>query len=376
MLTIEHNTIKTYFGTLPDPRINRQKRHKLIDIITITLCAVLSGAETWTDIAEFGKTKKEWFSDFLELANGIPSHDTFGRVFSKLDTETFHQSFIAWIQAGNHVVEGQVIAIDGKCLRHSYDKSAGKSAIYMVSAWASENKIVLGQVKTEEKSNEITAIPKLLDALEIKNSTVTIDAAGCQRKIASKIIEKGGDYTLAVKGNQGHLRDYIEDLFTTAMKNDFQDVAYDYYESTDAGHGRVEVRRHWTVSELSGFSRKSDWKGLTSIGRVESERHINDKITTERRYYINSQNDGAEPFSNRVRAHWGVENELHWCLDVGFREDECRVRKGHASENLAVIRHIALNLLKKNKSCKGGIKAKRLKAGWDDTYRELILSSV
>ncbi len=376
MLTIEHNTIKTYFGTLPDPRINRQKRHNLIDIITITLCAVLSGAETWTDIAEFGKIKKEWFSDFLELANGIPSHDTLGRVFSKLDTETFHQSFIAWIQAGNHVVEGQVIAIDGKCLRHSYDKSAGKSAIYMVSAWTSENKIVLGQVKTEEKSNEITAIPKLLDALEIKNSTVTIDAAGCQRKIASKIIEKGSDYTLAVKGNQGHLRDYIEDLFTTAMKNDFQDVAYDYYESTDAGHGRVEVRRHWTVSELSGFSRKPDWKGLTSIGMVESERHINDKITTERRYYINSQNDGAEPFSNRVRAHWGVENELHWCLDVGFREDECRVRKGHASENLAVIRHIALNLLKKNKSCKGGIKAKRLKAGWDDTYRELILSSV
>ena len=179
-----------------------------------------------------------------------------------------------------------------------------------------------------------------------------------------------------MKGNQGYLRDYIEDFFTTAMNNDFQGIAHDYYESTDAGHGRVEVRRHWTVSELSGFSRKSDWKGLASIGMVESERHINDKTTAERHYYINSQDDGAEPFSNRVRAHWGVENELHWCLDVGFREDECRVRKGHASENLAVIRHIALNLLKKNITCKGGIKAKRLKAGWDDAYRELILYSV
>lgn len=376
MPTIQHNTIKTYFDSLPDPRIDRQKRHKLLDIITITLCAVLSGAETWTDIEEFGETKKAWFSGFLSLVNGIPSHDTFGRVFSKLDPETFHKSFIAWMQASNHVVEGQVIAIDGKCLRHSYDKSAGKSAIYMVSAWASENKIVLGQVKTEEKSNEITAIPKLLDALEIKGSTVTIDAAGCQKKIAGKIIEKEGDYTLAVKGNQGHLRDYIEDFFTTAMSHDFQGVDYNYYESTDAGHGRVEVRRHWTVSEFGDFPGKSDWKGLTTIGMVESERHINDKTTTEYRYYINSQDDGAEQFANRVRAHWGVENELHWCLDVGFREDECRIRKGYASENLAVIRHIALNLLKKNKSCKGGIKAKRLKAGWDDAYRELILYSV
>jgi len=376
VLTIQHHTIRTYFDSLPDPRIDRQKCHKLLDIITITLCAVLSGAETWTDIEEFGKTKKKWFSRFLELANGIPSHDTFGRVFSKLDPEAFQKSFITWMQASNDVSKGQVIAIDGKCLRHSYDKSSGKSAIYMVSAWASENKIVLGQVKTEEKSNEITAIPKLLDALEVKGSTVTIDAAGCQKKIAVKIIEKEGDYTLAVKGNQGHLRDYIEDFFTAARSHDFQGVASDYYESIEGGHGRVEVRRHWTVSELSGFSRKSDWKGLSTIGMVESERHIDGKTTTEYRYYINSQDDGAEQFANRVRAHWGVENELHWCLDVGFREDECRIRKGHASENLAVIRHIALNLLKKNKSYKGGIKAKRLKAGWDDAYRELILYSV
>ncbi len=274
------------------------------------------------------------------------------------------------------MVKDQVIAIDGKCLRHSYDKSHNKSAIYMVSAWASENKIVLGQVKTQEKSNEITAIPKLLDALEIKGSTVTIDAAGCQKKIAHKIIEKEGDYTLAVKGNQGRLRDYIDDYFTTARRYHFQGVTHDYYETTNAGHGRVEVRRYWTVSDLSGFSKQSDWKGLSAIGIVESERHINGKKTVDHRYYINSQNDGAKAFSKRVRAHWGIENELHWCLDVGFREDECRVRKGFASENLAVIRHIALNLLKKNKSCKGGIKAKRLKAGWDDAYRELILYSV
>lgn len=376
MLEIQPNTIETYFNSLPDPRINRQKRHKLLDIITITLCAILSGAETWTDIEEFGKTKKDWFNGFLELANDIPSHDTFGRVFSKLDPEAFQQSFITWIQASNELVEEQVIAIDGKCLRHSYDKAAGKSAIYMVSAWASENNIVLGQVKTDEKSNEITAIPKLLEAIEIKGSTVTIDAAGCQKKIARKIIEREGDYTLAVKGNQGHLRDYIEDFFTTGMKNDFLGISYDYYESTDAGHGRVEVRRHWTVSELGDFPGKPEWHGLATIGMVESERHTKDKTTIEHRYYINSQDDGAELFANRVRKHWGVENKLHWCLDVGFREDECRIRKGYASENLAVIRHIALNLLKKNKSYKGGLKAKRLKAAWDDEYRETILHSV
>jgi len=361
-------SIQEHFGSLPDPRIDRQKRHNLIDIITITICAVLSGAEAWTHVEDFGKSNEEWFRTFLELPNGIPSHDTFGRFFSLLDPEAFQDAFLQWVQSVNDVFEGQDISIDGKCLRRSHDKSNDKSAIYMVSAWASSNKLVLGQVKTDEKSNEITAIPKLLRVLEIEGCIVTIDAAGCQRKIAAQIRSQGGDYLLALKGNQGRLRDFVEDYFMAAMENDFDAVPHDYFETTDAGHGRIEVRKHYTIDQFGDFPGKGAWKDLQTICMVVSERHIGDEVSIERRYYITSLPSNAKQFASSVRNHWGVENELHWCLDVGFREDDCRVRKDHAPENFAVVRHIALNLLKKEKSFKGGIKAKRLKSAWDHDY--------
>ena len=366
-------SIREHFASLPDPRIDRQKRHNLIDIISITICAVIAGAEAWTDVEAFGKAKEPWFRTFLELPNGIPSHDTFGRVFSLLDPLVFQKAFTQWVQAVNEVFKGQVIAVDGKCLRRSHDRNDNKSAIYMVSAWASANELVLGQVKTDEKSNEITAIPKLLQALEISGCIVTIDAAGCQKKIAAQIRSQEADYILALKGNQGNLRDYVEDYFTTAVENDFLGVACDYFETTNGGHGRVEVRRHWTIDEFGDVPGKAAWKDLRTIGMVEAERHIDHEVTTERRYYIASLPSDAKQFAAGVRAHWGVENALHWSLDVSFREDDCRVRKGYASENFATIRHIALNLLKKDKSFKRGLKAKRLRAGWDNDYLIKVL---
>ena len=373
MCTLSSPSIREHFESLRDPRIDRQKRHHLIDIISISICAALCGAEGWTDVEEFGKAKKDWFQTFLELPNGIPSHDTFGRFFSLLDPQAFQDTFLQWVQSVNDLFKGQVVAIDGKCLRRSHDHGKGKAAIYMVSAWATANQLVLGQVKTDEKSNEITAIPKLLRALEVKGCIVTIDAAGCQKGIATQIRSQGADYVLALKGNQGNLREYVEDYFTTARANDFHGVPHDYHETIDGGHGRVEIRRHWSIEPFRDFPGKAAWKDLRSIGMVESERHIGSEVTLDCRYYISSLPADAKQFAASVRAHWGVENGLHWCLDVGFREDDCRVRQGYASENFAVVRHIALNLLKKERSFKGGLRAKRLKAGRDQDYLIKIL---
>ena len=373
MRTPSNPSFSEHFESLPDPRIDRQKLHKLIDIISISICAALCGAEGWTDVEEFGKAKKDWFQTFLELPNGIPSHDTFGRFFSLLDPQAFQDTFLQWVQSVNDLFKGQVVAIDGKCLRRSHDHGKGKAAIYMVSAWATANQLVLGQVKTDEKSNEITAIPKLLRALEVKGCIVTIDAAGCQKGIATQIRSQGADYVLALKGNQGNLREYVEDYFTTARVNDFHGVPHDYHETIDGGHGRVEIRRHWSIEQFRDFPAKAAWKDFRSIGMVESERHIGSEVTIDCRYYISSLPADAKQFAASVRAHWGVENGLHWCLDVGFREDDCRVRQGYASENFAVVRHIALNLLKKERSFKGGLRAKRLKAGWDQDYLIKIL---
>jgi len=373
LCTLSSPSIREHFESLRDPRIDRQKRHHLIDIISISICAALCGAEGWTDVEAFGKAKKDWFQTFLELPNGIPSHDTFGRFFSLLDPQAFQDTFLQWVQSVNDLFKGQVVAIDGKCLRRSHDHGKGKAAIYMVSAWATANQLVLGQVKTDEKSNEITAIPKLLRALEVKGCIVTIDAAGCQKGIATQIRSQGADYVLALKGNQGNLREYVEDYFTTARANDFHGVPHDYHETIDGGHGRVEIRRHWSIEPFRDFPGKAAWKDLRSIGMVESERHIGSEVTLDCRYYISSLPADAKQFAASVRAHWGVENGLHWCLDVGFREDDCRVRQGNASENFAVVRHIALNLLKKERSFKGGLRAKRLKAGWDQDYLIKIL---
>lgn len=361
-------TILEHFAELTDPRVLLKTRHKLIDIVVITICAVICGSDDWTEIVTFAKAKRKWFGSFLELPNGIPSHDTFGRVFSLLSPEEFQRCFLNWIQSVFCVTDGQVVAIDGKKLRHSYDRGNNKSAIHMVSAWASENGLTLGQVKTEEKSNEITAIPKLLELLEIKGCIVTIDAMGCQKKIAAKIVDEGADYVLALKGNQGTLSEDIELFFTDALENEFKDIVFDFHETVDGGHGRVEVRRYWSVSDIDWLDQKKDWKRLTTIAMVESERHIAEKISVERRFYIASINNDAELLAKAIREHWGIENKVHWVLDVAFREDDSRIRKGYSSENLAVVRHIGLNLLRNEKSRKIGIKAKRKLAGWDEDY--------
>lgn len=368
MQTAEKPRIIEHFSSLTDPRILLKTRHKLVDIVVITLCAVLAGADEWTEIAEFGTIKKHWFKTFLELPSGIPSHDTFGRVFSMICPEEFEKCFLDWVRAAFQNIAPQVVAIDGKTLRHSYDRSSNKAAIHMVSAWATENRLVLGQVKTDEKSNEITAIPELLRALALKGCIVTIDAMGCQREIVRQIVEQEADYVISLKGNQGTLHKEVELLFQNAKENGFKDLSHDIHETTDGEHGRIEIRRFTTTAEVDWFEDKSKWEKLTSFGMVESERQIGDKITHDTRYYISSLPSDAKIFGQASRGHWGIENSLHWSLDVAFREDESRIRIGHAATNLGIIRHFALNLIKQDKARKLGVKASRKRAGWNESY--------
>ena len=368
-------TITEHFSELEDPR-RYNRWHLLSDMIVIAICAAICGADTWVDVETFGKAKRDWLQQFLELPHGIPSHDTFGRVFALLDAGQFQKCFVEWVQAVNDVTEGQIVPIDGKELRRSHDKSIGKSAIHMVSAWASENGVVLGQVKVDEKSNEITAIPKLLEMLELSGCIVTIDAMGCQKKIAAQIIDQGADYTLSVKENQKNLYDDIVALFNAAQETGSVDC--DYHKTEDNGHGRVETRECRTISDpkivADNIRNLSDWKGLQTVVMVESERQIDEESTNGTKYYISSVDGNAERLLHTTRSHWGIENKLHWVLDIAFREDESRVRKGKGAQNLAVLRHIALNLLKQEETAQCGTRAKRLKAGWDEDYLLKILA--
>ena len=378
MSTKAQISIAEHFRQVKDPR-RHHVEHLLVEIIIIAICAVICGADSWVEIAEFGKAKQAWLQTFLLLPNGIPSHDTFGRVFGQIDPRSFQESFINWVNAVNRATAGQIIAIDGKRLRRSHDGRLGKQAIHMVSAWANEARLVLGQVKTDEKSNEITAIPQLLELLALRGCIVTIDAMGCQTEIAQKIVAAGGDYVLALKGNQGTLHDEVKDLFAYAREIEFKDVKHDFTQTIDKGHGRIEVRRYWTISDpefITFLNSKGKWAGLQSIGMVESQRTLAGRTSIEVRYYISSLPGEAVQLATAVRTHWEIENKVHWVLDIAFREDLSRVRHGFAAENFAVLRHTALNLLQHETSAKCGIKAKRLKAGWNEDYLLKVLTSL
>ena len=377
-MTEEHRpTLIEHLEQISDPRIERTKRHKLIDVLVIAVCATICGAEAWTEMEEFGQAKEAWFRRFLELPNGIPSHDTFRRLFMLLKPTEFQRSFLSWVKEMAAVVKAELINIDGKQLRGSrsaQDKRNGKEGLRMVSAWAAEQRLVLGQVKTQEKSNEITAIPQLLQMLDIAGCIVTIDAMGCQREVAAQIVSQGADYMLSLKGNQGTLHKDVAEYFQWAQQSKFTGVECSFTETIEKDHGRIEQRRCWTTEDVEWLEQKEAWAGLKSIVMVESRREvIGCGASLERRYFISSLAADAAEALRCVRGHWAIENSLHWVLDVCFREDDCRIKAANATENMATLRHMALNLLKQEQSCKRGIKTKRLKAGWDEDYLLKVL---
>lgn len=367
-------TISDHFSSLEDPRIERTKQHQLIDIITIAICAVICGADGWVSIETYGLAKQQWLKQFLELPNGIPSHDTFARVFAMINPQSFQECFLGWIQSIKKITQGEVIAIDGKTLRHSHDKKDNKGAIHMVSAWATENRLVLGQRQVDAKSNEITAIPELLKVLDISGCIVTIDAMGCQKKIVKSIIEGNGDYIITLKKNQGKLYQDVAQLFIEAIRTQFQGFNKSEYHTNEINHGREEIRHYLMLTDINNqIDPNQKWSKLNSIGMVEYIRTIDGKTKVETRYYISSLDNNAKLLGQSVRSHWAVENSLHWVLDVAFREDDCRIRKDNAPQNFSVLRHIAVNLLGKDTRSKLGIKNKQFLASMDNDYLMKIL---
>jgi predicted transposase YbfD/YdcC len=375
METSVGRSLLPHFAEMSDPRVERTRDHLLSDLLALAICGVIGGADSWVEIEEFGKAKAEWFRSFLRLPHGIPSHDTFGRVFARLDPEEFQACFINWVQSLTQALPGEIIAVDGKQLRRSFDRASNKAAIHLVSAWANTQRLVLGQRKVAEKSNEITAIPALLRVLELAGCIVTIDAMGCQKEIAAQIVEQKADYILALKGNQGTLHEEVRMYFETARHFNFKQIAHSSHAEVEGDHGRIETRRCWVVKTLDWLTTKAEWKGLRSLVMVEATREVGAEVSVETRYYISSLVAEAAQFNGAVRGHWGIENRLHWVLDVAFDEDHCRIRKAHAPQNFAILRHVALNLLRQERTKKIGIKAKRLIAAANTSYLAKVLNN-
>jgi predicted transposase YbfD/YdcC len=367
-----HVSIKKHFARLKDPRLNRCKRHLLIDIVVIAICAVICGADSWPQIALFARKRLDWLKTFLSLPNGAPSHDTFARVFALLNPEAFQACFRQWMQALAEHLGVKQIAIDGKTLRRSGAAASGLGPLHLVSAWATQNHLTLGQMAVDGKSNEITAIPKLLELLDLHGALVTIDAMGCQKEIARGVVEAGGDYVLTVKDNQPHLLADIQECFAAALENDFAGLKHDSYQTKDKGHGREEARYYDVIYEPEKIRNKEAWAELSVIGMCMSERTVGEKTSQEVRYFIGSRKASARVYGKAIRNHWGIENGLHWVLDVTFREDDNRVRDRNAAENLAELRRVAVSLLKQHPS-KQSIASKRLEAALDTDFLEEIL---
>ncbi len=369
-----HTLLLRIFRDMPDRRVIGKVSHKLHDILVITVCAVICGLEHWTQIEDFARANEQWFKTFLDLANGIPSHDTIGKVFSFLDPDEFERRIQKWIHAlVGSGTQGKHIAIDGKTLRKSFDTASSKAAVHMINAYVHENHAVFGQLKVDDKTNEITAIPQLLEMLQLKQATVTIDAMGCQRDIAERIVERQGHYVFSLKGNQSMLHEDVQTFMDDLIANGSTEQ-HDYYETIEKSHGRIETRKCWSCWDIDWLVRRHDWAGLSSIAAVECTRTLNGKTSSERRYFISSHSGKqAQKIATLIRNHWRVENELHWTLDVSFNEDQCRVRIENAAENLSRIRRISLILLKNDKTCKLGIKSKRAKAGYDRDYLLTLL---
>lgn len=366
-----------HFRHLPDPRINRTKDHDLMDLLVIAICTLLCGGETFNDMEDFGRAKQDWFKTFLGLRNGIPSHDTFNRVFAALDPQAFLEGFQRWTQSLRQAIPQEIVALDGKALRRALNQD--QSVQYIVSAWAQDNGLVLGQLKVADKSNEITAVPQLLRVLELTGCIVTLDAMGCQKKIAREIIEADADYVLALKGNQETVHEEVKTFLDDAVLQKQAPrppgaqvsqaaAGLGTMETIEKDHGRLEIRRYYQSAQLAWFADRHQWEGLQSVGMVEAIRQVNGQETRERRYYLSSLPLDVATFARAVRGHWGVENKLHWTLDVWFREDYSRARSGYAAENLATLRRLALNLLKRENTKKRGIKGKQLNASWNHPY--------